>query len=108
MRHYNSEIIEITEDIVKFKTPEGPKKIENDFVLAMTGYQPNFELLESLGVKFHDDGYCTPVYDSNKMLSSAKGVYLAGVVCGGLKTNKWFIENSRDHSQLIIDDIAKN
>ena len=104
--YFNSEIQEITEDLVKFQTPKGLKTIENDFVLAMTGYQPNFELLESLGVKFKDDDYCTPVYDSSTMLSSAKGVYLAGVVCGGLKTNKWFIENSRDHAPLIINDIS--
>ena len=105
--HFNSQIEEITENHVRFKTPQGVKTIENDFVLAMTGYQPNFELLKSLGVKFHDDEYFTPVYDSNTMLSSAKGVYLAGVVCGGLKTNKWFIENSRDHAPLIIDDIVQ-
>jgi thioredoxin reductase (NADPH) len=80
--------------------------IDNDFVLAMTGYQPNFKLLESLGVKFHEDEYRTPIYDPNSMLSTAEGVYLAGVVCGGLKTNKWFIENSRDHAPLIIEDIA--
>ena len=103
--YFNSQIEEITEDQVRFRTPEGIKTIENDFVLAMTGYQPNFELLEFLGVKFHDDEYRTPVYDSNTMRSSAKGVYLAGVVCGGLKTNKWFIENSRDHAPLIIEDI---
>ncbi len=105
--HFNSQIEEITENHVRFKTPQGVKTIENDFVLAMTGYQPNFELLKCLGVKFQDDEYFTPVYDSNTMLSSAKGVYLAGVVCGGLKTNKWFIENSRDHAQLIIDDIVQ-
>ncbi len=74
----------------------------------MTGYQPNFELLESLGVKFHNDEYRTPVYDSNTMRSSAKGVYLAGVVCGGLKTNKWFIENSREHASIIVHDILSN
>jgi thioredoxin reductase (NADPH) len=105
--YFNSQIKEIKEDQVRFRTLEGVKTIKNDFVLAMTGYQPNFELLESLGVKFNDDEYRTPVYDSNTMRSSAKGVYLAGVVCGGLKTNKWFIENSRDHAQLIIADIDK-
>tara|TARA_B100001175_G_scaffold316368_1_gene330111 strand:+ start:2094 stop:3074 length:981 start_codon:yes stop_codon:yes gene_type:complete len=105
--YFNSQIVQITIDQVRFKTPEGVKTIENDFVLAMTGYQPNFELLESLGVKFHKDEYRTPVYDSNTMHSTSKGVYLAGVVCGGLKTNKWFIENSRDHAPLIIEDIAR-
>ena len=103
--YFNSQIEEITEDQVRFKTPEGNRTIDNDFVLAMTGYKPNFDLLESLGVKFHEDEYRTPIYDSQTMQSTAKGVYLAGVVCGGLKTNKWFIENSREHASIIIDDL---
>ena len=105
--HFNSQIEEITEKHVRFKTPKGVKTIENEFVLAMTGYQPNFELLESLGVEFQEDEYRTPVFDPYTMESNTKGVYLAGVVCGGLKTNKWFIENSRDHAPLIIEDLAK-
>jgi thioredoxin reductase (NADPH) len=103
--YFNSEIEEITADQVRFKTPQGNKTIDNDFVLAMTGYKPNFELLESLGVKFHEDEYRTPIYDPQTMRSTAKGVYLAGVVCGGLKTNKWFIENSREHPSIIVDDL---
>ena len=92
---------------MRFKTPKGVKTIENEFVLAMTGYQPNFELLESLGVKFQEDEYRTPVFDPNTMQSNTEGVYLAGVVCGGLKTNKWFIENSRDHAPLIIEHLVQ-
>ncbi|MDA0936714.1 MAG: YpdA family putative bacillithiol disulfide reductase [Bacteroidetes bacterium] len=106
--YFNSQIEEITTDHVRFKTADEVKTIDNDFVLAMTGYQPNFELLESLGVQFHKDEYRTPKYDPDSMESTAEGVYLAGVVCGGLKTNKWFIENSRDHAPLIIKDIEKH
>ena len=105
--HFDSSITEIKPDKVRFKTPKGDQSIDNDFVLAMTGYQPNFELLESLGVEFHEDAFRTPVYDSTSMQSNAEGVYLAGVVCGGLKTNKWFIENSRDHAHLIVKAIPK-
>jgi len=76
--------------------------------LAMTGYEPNFEMLEQLGVKFHNDEYRTPIYDSENMQSNVKGVYLAGVVCGGYKTNKWFIENSRIHAIQAIEAISKN
>ncbi|MEK9603328.1 MAG: YpdA family putative bacillithiol disulfide reductase [Flavobacteriaceae bacterium] len=104
--YFKSQIDKITETEVYFTTPQGRESVENDFVLAMTGYKPNFELLESLGVEFDQDEYRTPIYDSDTMKSSAEGVYLAGVVCGGLKTNKWFIENSRDHAPLIIEDIA--
>ena len=105
--HFDSSITEIKPDKVRFKTPKVDQSIDNDFVLAMTGYQPNFELLESLGVEFHEDAFRTPVYDSTSMQSNAEGVYLAGVVCGGLKTNKWFIENSRDHAHLIVKAISK-
>ena len=81
--------------------------IKNDFVLAMTGYQPNYEILEKLGVKILDDEFRTPYYDELTMETNIKGVFLAGVLCGGLKTNKWFIENSREHSEKIISQIIK-
>lgn len=105
--YFDSSITKITSDEVHFKTLKGDQSIDNDFVLAMTGYQPNFELLESLGVEFQEDPFRTPIYDSVSMQSNAEGVYLAGVVCGGLKTNKWFIENSRDHAPLIVKAISK-
>ena len=105
--YFDSSITKITSDEVHFKTPKGDQSIDNDFVLAMTGYQPNFELLESLGVEFQEDPFRTPIYDSVSMQSNAEGVYLAGVVCGGLKTNKWFIENSRDHAPLIVKAISE-
>jgi thioredoxin reductase (NADPH) len=100
--YFNSTIKEITPTTVKIQTPEGEKIIENDFVLAMTGYQPPFKFMESIGIQFRTDEFHTPVYDEHTMETNVKGVYLAGVVCGGLKTNKWFIENSRVHAEMII------
>ena len=105
--YYEAEITAITPKTVQISTPGGPQEIPNDFVLAMTGYQPDFSLLESLGVVFHTDTHKTPVYNETSMESSQEGVYLAGVVCGGLKTNKWFIENSRIHAPMIMDAIEK-
>lgn len=105
--YFNSEITSIENDFVKIKTPEGPLTIENDFVLAMTGYQPPFAFMESLGIQFQDDEFHTPVYNEQTMESSVSRLYLAGVVCGGLKTNKWFIENSRVHATQIINAIKK-
>jgi thioredoxin reductase len=64
-------------------------------------------MLEQLGVNFHQDEFKTPIYDPQSMESNVKGVYLAGVVCGGYKTNKWFIENSRVHAVKILDSISK-
>lgn len=104
---FNSEVIRIDAISVEIRTPAGTRILENDFVLAMTGYQPPFEFMEACGVKFRDDEFHTPVYDEQTMETNVPNLYLAGVVCGGLKTNKWFIENSRIHANLIIEDIKK-
>jgi thioredoxin reductase (NADPH) len=105
--YFNSKVKEISEHYVVVATSKGDKTIENDFVLAMTGYQPPFAFMEATGITFHDDEYHTPVYDERTMETNVKGLYLAGVVCGGLKTNKWFIENSRVHAEMIISDLSK-
>ncbi len=106
--YYNSQLTEIRESEVDVKTPEGNLVLENDFVLAMTGYKPDFELMTSLGIKFAEDKYRTPAYNENTHESNAPGIYLAGVVCGGLKTNKYVIENSREHAPIIINEIEKH
>ena len=105
--YFNSNVTKITEENITIKSPKKEFSINNDFVLAMTGYQPNFKLLEDLGVSFKNDEYRTPFYNEVSMESNVPGVYLAGVVCGGLKTNKWFIENSREHAQKVIHNIFK-
>jgi len=105
---YESEIKEIKETSIIIDVKSRSKEIKNDFVLAMTGYQPNYKILETLGVKILDDEFKTPFYDENTMETNIKGVFLAGVICGGLKTNKWFIENSREHSEKIINTILKD
>lgn len=106
--HFNSQIVRIEEDHVIVNTPEGEINIDNDYVLAMTGYEPNFSLMESIGIKFQEDEFHTPIYDEITNQSNVEGVYLAGVVCGGLKTNKWFIENSRVHAENIMQHLAAN
>lgn len=105
---FNTEIVKIEEKSVTLSTPEGIIEIENDFVLAMTGYEPDFSLLELAGVRFGDDEFRTPDYNEHTMESNKKGVYLAGVVCGGLNTSKWFIENSRFHGEVIAACIEES
>jgi len=105
---FNSEIVEIQKECVIVKNGIDKIRIKNDFVLAMTGYQPNFELLKSVGIKFNKDKYSSPYYNVSTMESNVKGVYLAGVICGGYQTNKWFIENSRIHASHIINHIKDN
>ncbi len=103
--YFNSELICVTPTTVEIKTQEGNVMLENDFVMAMTGYQPPFEFLERCGIQFQEDEYRTPVYNDTTMETNVPNLYLAGVVCGGLKTNKWFIENSRVHAEMIVNDL---
>jgi thioredoxin reductase (NADPH) len=105
--YFNSKVVEIKERSVTISTEQGVIELENDFVLAMTGYQPPFEFMESCGIKFQNDDFHTPVYDEKTMETNVKNLYLAGVVCGGLKTNKWFIENSRVHAEIIVNELKK-
>lgn len=106
--YFQSSITEIRQHEIVVDTPEGTVTIANDFVLAMTGYQPDFNFLSSLGIALQKDVFQTPVYDPVSMETNVPGIYLAGVICGGLKTNKWFIENSREHAPMIIDHIKSN
>lgn len=105
--HFNSSITKIDEQEITVKTPEGVITIENDFVLAMTGYQPDFTFLKSCGIQIGDDEFKTPHYDPETQETNVPGIFLAGVICGGLKTNKWFIENSRVHAEVIIEHIKQ-
>ena len=103
--YFNSNINKIEEDKIFISTPDGEKILDNDFVLAMTGYQPDFSFLKKLGIELGDDEYKTPVHNPDTMETNIEGIYLAGVICGGLKTNKWFIENSRNHASIIFSNI---
>ena len=103
--YFNSNITKIEEDKIFISTPDGEKILDNDFVLAMTGYQPDFSFLKKLGIELGDDEYKTPIHNPKTMQTNIEGIYLAGVICGGLKTNKWFIENSRDHASIIFSNI---
>ncbi|AWW31452.1 YpdA family putative bacillithiol disulfide reductase [Echinicola strongylocentroti] len=102
--YFNSAIKEIRKDNVLIATAEGEVVLENDFVLAMTGYRPNFELLDQLGVQLTLDEKRRPCFDGNQE-SNVSGLYLAGVVCGGLNTREFFIENTIVHAEAIFTDI---
>ncbi len=104
---FNSEIEKITKTEVVVKTPNGEKVLENDFVIALTGYRPNFEFLKKLGVHLSNDGKMLPSYNPNTMETNVSGLYLAGVICGGMETHKWFIENSRVHAEIIVKHIIE-
>lgn len=101
---YYSNIVEIREKEIDIMTPEGLVTLENDFVLALTGYRPDFALLEKMGIEL--DGVTKrPHHNTDTMETNISNLFLAGVVCGGLETHLWFIENSRDHAGKIIHTI---
>ncbi|SFB91268.1 thioredoxin reductase (NADPH) [Flagellimonas taeanensis] len=104
--YYNSTVKEITPREIIIDTPEGETSLENDFVLALTGYMPNFTFLERLGIALSDDEKRLPSYDPETMETNVPGLFLAGVICGGMETHKWFIENSRIHAPIIMDAIT--
>ena len=102
---FNSSLTAIRDKEVDIATPTGPITIANDFVIAMTGYQPNFSLLEKSGIALSDDQLKLPAYNPATMETNMPRIYLAGVVCGGMNTHVWFIENSRDHAGKIMAHI---
>lgn len=102
---FHSTIKEIREDEVDISTPEGIVTIPNDWVIAMTGYQPDLQFLRQLGIRISDDEVCKPDYSETNFETNAKGIYLAGVICGGMNTHRLFIENSREHAKKTIKDI---
>jgi len=105
--YYNSSVEEITEHHITIKSPEGTTRLENDYVLALTGYMPNFGFLEKMGIQLSQDEKRLPQYDPETMETNVDNLYLAGVICGGMETHKWFIENSRIHASMIMVNISK-
>ncbi|MGB1450877.1 MAG: YpdA family putative bacillithiol disulfide reductase, partial [Marinirhabdus sp.] len=99
---FNAGVTKITPTHVHITTPKGAKALPNDYVVALTGYRPNFEFLEKMGIALSKTEERVPQYNKKTMESNVSGLYLAGVICGGTQTHKWFIENSRAHAQLIV------
>ncbi|MHB1960586.1 MAG: YpdA family putative bacillithiol disulfide reductase [Acidobacteriaceae bacterium] len=98
--HFNTTVEEIALDSVRLRTPEGPLALKNDFVFAMTGYHPDFNFLEALGIRLAGADR-TPAFDPKTLESNVPGIYLAGVVVAGKRTNEIFIENGRFHGAQI-------
>ena len=98
--YFNSKLTELTPDTATLETPQGKVTIANDFVFALTGYHPDFGFLEKLGIEFEGVDHM-PVFDAGTRESNVPGIYLAGVIVAGRKTNEVFIENGRFHGKQI-------
>jgi len=105
--YYNTTLKRITPTEIVLHTENGAVNLPNDYVLALTGYMPNFKFLETIGIALSPDEKKLPQYDPNTMETNIAGLFLAGVICGGMETHKWFIENSRIHAAIIMNHIAK-
>lgn len=104
--YFNSQVIRIERDSVTLQTPEGERTLPNQFVFALTGYHPDFDFLRSLGVRLEGDDR-QPVCDAETRESNVPGIYLAGVIVAGNRTNEIFIENGRFHGKEIAADLAR-
>jgi thioredoxin reductase (NADPH) len=102
--HFSTSVARITEDAVDLLTPEGTVTIDNDYVFALTGYHPDFDFLAGLGVRMEGQDRC-PACDPQSLESNIPGIYLAGVIVAGMRTNEIFIENGRFHGAQIAQDI---
>ena len=105
--YFDTTVEEIRNNEVVLNTPNGRVTLENDFVLAMTGYKPNYSLFENLGIEISKDEYKVPVHNAETLETTTTGVFVAGVINSGLQTSKLFIENTRVHSNMIIDTIKE-
>jgi thioredoxin reductase (NADPH) len=103
--YFNSRLVEITLDSVVIETPQGSETLKNDFVFAMTGYHPDFEFLEGLGIRFKGEDKL-PICNPETLESNVPGIYLAGVIVAGSRTNEIFIENGRFHGRQIARALA--
>ncbi len=103
--YFGSHVVEITPDTVVLQTPNGPQTLHNDFVFALTGYHPDFTFLEGLGVRFEGPDKL-PVCNPETLESNVPGIYLAGVIVAGSRTNEIFIENGRFHGRQIAQALA--
>ncbi|MGD8307231.1 MAG: NAD(P)-binding domain-containing protein, partial [Ignavibacteria bacterium] len=105
--YFDSEVSDIRDTEIDIETPGGRITVKNDFVFAMTGYHPNYNLLKNAGIKISNDEDRIPEFNNKTHETNVQGLYLAGVVCGGMSTGRLFIENTRDHAQKIFDHIEQ-
>jgi thioredoxin reductase (NADPH) len=102
--YFNSSVEEIMPESVRIRTAEGTRTLKNDFVFALTGYHPDYDFLESLGIELQKPEM-RPVCNPETFESNVPGVYVAGVIVSGSRTSEIFIENGRFHGRQIAADL---
>ena len=104
--HFDTQVTSIEPDRLILNGPKGTFSLDNDFVIAMTGYRPDYSFLETLKITIQDDEFRTPFHHAETFETNRPGLYIAGTVCGGLRTSRWFIENGRFHAAQIMRHIS--
>lgn len=105
--YFESVATKITDKTIEIQTPTGKIEVESDFVLALIGYQPNFSWLAKIGLKFSEDTKKIPCYNEQSYETNINNIFIAGVVCGGMITNRWFIENARFHAERVMQTVLR-
>jgi len=104
--YFNTTVQEIGPDFVVLRTPDGTLRLKNDFVFALTGYHPDYDFLRSIGLELATEQQ-RPVCDPETLESNVAGIYVAGVIVAGSRTNEVFIENGRFHGKLIANHLSE-
>jgi thioredoxin reductase (NADPH) len=98
---FSTSVLRIEPGKVWVKNSGPEKSLPAAQVFAMTGYHPDFDFLEQQGIRL-DPETRRPEADPDSLETNVPGIYVAGVVVGGLKTSDIFIENGRFHGRQII------
>ncbi len=104
--YFNSSVHSIEPELVMLDTPDGPLSLKNDFVFALIGYHPDYDFLRAMGIELSSE-QCRPICDPETLESNVPGIYVAGVIVAGSRTNEIFIENGRFHGKLIAEDLKR-
>ncbi|WP_229106322.1 YpdA family putative bacillithiol disulfide reductase [Paenibacillus sp. 1001270B_150601_E10] len=104
--HFSAQVTAIHPGEITVTTHDGTATSrDSQFVLILTGFRPDRELIEGAGVKLQDEDKEKPVFDPDTMLTNVEGLYVAGVIASGRDANEIFIESGRHHGKLIADHI---
>jgi len=98
---FSTQVTRIEPGRVFLKNGGGEKVIAAMHVFALSGYHPDFEFLEQQGIRL-DPVTRRPAIDPETLETNVPGIYVAGVVVGGMLTSEIFIENGRFHGRQII------
>jgi thioredoxin reductase (NADPH) len=98
---FSTNVTRIEPGAVWLKNSGPEKSIPATQVFAMTGYHPDFGFLEQQGIQL-DPETRRPNANPDSLETNVPGIYVAGVVVGGMKTSDIFIENGRFHGRQII------